>query len=878
MIGQIISQYKVIEKLGEGGMGIVYKAQDTRLNRTIALKCLPDRVNNDESAKARFLQEAQAAAALNHANICTIYGVEEHDSKLYMAMEFVEGGTLSGKIPFAKIEDAVDVATQIGDALHEAHIHGIVHRDIKAENIMLTSRGQAKVMDFGLAKLKGAIKLTRTSGTVGTLGYMAPEQIQGGEVDHRSDIFSFGVLLFEMLTGKLPFRGEHEAAMMYSILNEEPEEIQKYLPDVPLELSYLVKTALEKNPDDRFQHMSDVIRDLRRLKKQTSKIHRPGASGEYQSYASVQTTSARNIVGVASSPRRKQYLLIGGIGAAVAVVAAIVWLTLFRSDITPFTTIQFSRVTSTGNIESAAISPDGRYISFSQYEKGQYSLWVRQLATSSNIQIKTPQDNFIGDPVFSKDGNFIFFRMSDEKTMESSLYKIPVLGGNAIKVLSNVQGPITFSPDGLRFAFNRVSASSGSFSLVVASVDGSNQRDLAGYKGDMWISGAPSWSPAGKIIAVPLGSWKGGFHHALISVDAESGKELPMTDKKWDVINNVRWLSNGEGLIIEATDIKTYVTQLEFVAYPSGEVSRITNDLNNYGGTTLTADMKKICTVQDERDIYLYVVPEGNAQRAKKLTSLRDDGLEGVAVGNNNEIYYTSLQGGSFDIWTINQNGEQQRQITFDTHVERQLSVSPDGKRIIFCSFRAGLPNIWVINSDGSGLKQLTKDAEDYNPVIDPSGQWVVFDSWIRGPLTVMKIPIDGGERMDVSGINGGSPVFTEDGKSVVFLSFDEKRNASALYKVALSGGKPAYLFDLPKYSNDDIQRRPNSNEISYVITKNGISNVYTRSLDDGKQKQYTAFDEHTIATHAWTPDGTSLIVARGNIRSDVVIITDQKN
>ena len=223
MIGQTIAHYKILEKLGEGGMGIVYKAHDTKLNRTVAIKMLPDRVNKDETAKSRFLQEAQAAAGLNHPNICTVHGVEEVDGSLFMVMEYVEGGTLREKLPFAKADDAITITAQVGEALQEAHAKGIVHRDIKSDNIMLTSRGQAKVMDFGLAKLKGALKLTRTSSTVGTLGYMAPEQIQGGEADHRGDIFSFGVLLFEMLTGELPFRAEHEPALMYLIVNEQPQ-------------------------------------------------------------------------------------------------------------------------------------------------------------------------------------------------------------------------------------------------------------------------------------------------------------------------------------------------------------------------------------------------------------------------------------------------------------------------------------------------------------------------------------------------------------------------------------------------------------------------------------------------------------------------------
>jgi len=306
MIGQTISHYKILEKLGEGGMGIVYKAHDTTLNRTLALKFLPEKVNKDETAKARFLQEAQAAAGLNHPNICTIFGVEDYDGKLFISMEYIEGGTLGEKIPFSKVDDAITIAVQIGEALQEAHTKGIVHRDIKADNIMLTSKGQAKVMDFGLAKLKGSLKLTRTSSTVGTLGYMAPEQIQGGEVDYRSDIFSFGVLLFEMLAGKLPFRGEHEAAMVYSIVNEEPAPLTKYQPDLSQELERIVGRALEKAPEDRYQSVADMVSELRRERKKTTKIGRLSAADSRppsaeQSFPVVKRTDAKKKAIVFSS-------------------------------------------------------------------------------------------------------------------------------------------------------------------------------------------------------------------------------------------------------------------------------------------------------------------------------------------------------------------------------------------------------------------------------------------------------------------------------------------------------------------------------------------------------------------------------------------------
>src|SRR3989442_1637043 len=276
MIGLTISHYKIIRKLGQGIMGIVYQAQDTKLDRFVALKFLPHHLTANETERSRFIQEAKAASALNHPNVCIIHYIEEYEGAQFIVMEFVEGVTLREKFRAAPLKpnDALAYAVQIGDALQEAHNKGIVHRDIKADNIMVNSKNQIKVMDFGLAKLKGSLKLTRTSSTVGTLAYMAPEQIQGEEVDGRSDIFSFGVVLFEMLTQHTPFRGEHEAAMMYSIVNEEPEPIDKYRPDLSPEYTRIIKRSLEKDPEDRYQSVADMVSELRRLRKETTRVTR----------------------------------------------------------------------------------------------------------------------------------------------------------------------------------------------------------------------------------------------------------------------------------------------------------------------------------------------------------------------------------------------------------------------------------------------------------------------------------------------------------------------------------------------------------------------------------------------------------------------------
>ncbi len=320
LIGQTVSHYKILEKLGEAGMGVVFKADDFTLTRTVALKFLPHGLEAQEPERARFLQEARAAAILNHPNICTIHEIAEVEGQQFIVMEFVEGKTIRREIEDGKlkIEDCIRYGIQIGEALKEAHDKGIVHRDIKAENIMVNTRNQVKVMDFGLAKLKGSLKLTKTSSTVGTLAYMAPEQIEGGEVDARSDIFSFGVLLYEMLTGHMPFRGEHEAAVMYSIVNEEPEPLQRYVPDAPPELLHLLSRALEKDPEDRYQAMHEMLIDLRRLRKESTRVVKP---------SDLRTEAA----GAPSRmhPRwskRKIAMVLGGAAVVVCAVAAILLL------------------------------------------------------------------------------------------------------------------------------------------------------------------------------------------------------------------------------------------------------------------------------------------------------------------------------------------------------------------------------------------------------------------------------------------------------------------------------------------------------------------------------------------------------------------------
>ncbi|HEY4643352.1 MAG TPA: protein kinase [Bacteroidota bacterium] len=292
MIGQTISHYRILEKLGEGGMGVVYKAEDTKLKRTVAIKFLPKHLSMHGEERERFLQEAQAASALNHPNICTVYEIDEAGDETFMVMELIEGMTLrewtekklekSDGYRKLSLRETVDLALQVAEGLEKAHEKGIIHRDVKAENIMVTDDGRAKIMDFGLAKLRGASKLTKIGSTVGTLAYMSPEQVEGIETDHRTDIFSFGVLLYEMLAGHLPFRAGHEAALLYEIVNTDPPSLLEIRKSVDAELNRIVLKSLEKNRDERYQSMREVAVDLKRFKRDSEgrRVERPSAVEE----------------------------------------------------------------------------------------------------------------------------------------------------------------------------------------------------------------------------------------------------------------------------------------------------------------------------------------------------------------------------------------------------------------------------------------------------------------------------------------------------------------------------------------------------------------------------------------------------------------------
>jgi len=916
LAGQQIGPYKILSTLGIGGMGEVYLAQDGRLGRKIALKLLSPEFARDDHRVRRFEQEARAASALNHPNVCVIHEIAEtEDGRHFIAMEHIDGITLRDRIAQRRlgVRKALAIAEQVAAALSAAHAAGVVHRDMKPENIMLRRDGYVKVLDFGLAKLgetesPSPGETLSTFSTVhtepgtqmGTVKYMSPEQLREGVVDERTDVWSLGVVLHEMVTGRTPFEERSRNEIIASILKRQPAQLAFLVGAVPAEFQRIVARALSKQREDRYQNMSAFAADLKKLHGQLGaeapedswlpaddvgvdeqdtkrvKIKDPHQTSLLWSSA---LTFASQTAGQFFSEikERPKTTILAGIAAALVLLFGLNphWFVREQQKPPLFQEITMTPLTNGGQSVCAAISRDGSLFAHAERKDGMQELLVSNIAGANTSVVIPPSDFKYRGITFSRDANYLYFTEGETNNV-GALYQVPLSGGTPTKIKEGVDSPISFSPSGDRFAFVRFKRASAEYFLMVANIDGSEERAIGTRRdGNRFSTSGPAWSPDERTVVCGAGWWDRGYHMNLVEVDVANGHEKVVSQQQWFTILQVAWLEDQSGLIISAQDHPVSPSQLWQVSYPQGQSVRITNDVADYGSVSLSHQGNTIVSVARRYRSQIWVAPDGDAQRAKAIAAsgLWSYGLTWTSEGR---IVFSSMAGKNLNIFRIDHDGANQTQLTFDAGDNYTPATSPDGRLIFFASNRTGALNIWRMNADdGSDARQLTFSDGNSYPSGSPDGEWVAYDNQSEGATTVWKVRVDGGTPVHLAD-RARMPVVSPDNQFIACRHYAEGRSPEIAI-LPIQGGRPIKSLPIPIVDWQRVQWTSDGKALTYVNTVNGVSNLWSYDLNTGASKQITNFPAEQIFAYAWSPDYKQLACERGTAVSNVTIVDSQK-
>jgi eukaryotic-like serine/threonine-protein kinase len=917
--GILLGHYKIIRRLGQGGMGVVYEAADQRLGRHVAVKLLTEATRDSSAAVERFWREARAASSLNHPGICTIYELNETAQSPFIVMELLDGDSLEKlycghAMPYPKL---LEMGVQLADALDAAHHKGILHRDIKPANIFILKSGQAKLLDFGLAKVEGAAPSNESGGTeagaattvtpltssgssVGTIAYMSPEQARNEPLDARSDLFSLGVVLYEMATGRHPFSGASTAVVFDHILNHAPVAPISLNAQLPVEFENILNKTLEKDRDLRCQFAGELRADLKRLQRKSSSGSGASASAgsgsspsqppdsgashprqTSRTNAGAGSSNAREISGSALSLPAARTSRSWAAGLAALLVLAGIGFAAWRfwPRPQPFASVSVSQITNVGTIEHVALSADGKFLAEVKNDNGQRTLWLKSTATNTDTQILNASGGSYGGLTFSADGNYLYFiRGTPENDGLRALYVMSVLGGTPRQLSVDIDSVPSFAPDGRRFAYLRYTAGrSDQFSEVhIADKDGSHDQVFYAGKEEL---GAPVWSPDGSRIAWLQRAF--GAKTVMLGYIDLSLKKLSTIATPADVtpslqesVTNLAWLPDSRHLLMLYLKPHTDRSQIGIVAMPSGEFYPLTNDVNAYNELALSSDGRTLATVLTGVDSSIaYYKPEGGAPVS--TTPLRVTPYTIAWAGEDHLLLIVDgISINSLDRATGNLR-------TFDVgdiDIGRYIAVCPDG-HIVFTGFPkgAGEARIFRMNADGGELTQITTTGIAREPFCSADSGQVDYSLANGSKSSLWSIPLAGGmpkELIPAANTFNGSAAMSPDGK---LASLRLATLKVILKAVDLASGRVVFNgnMDTSDLVNSLVRFSPDSRALVYSIRRAGGITLLYQPLDS--TGPHTLVDPGApINDFGWSPSGKQLAVARVKSSSDVVLITDQ--
>jgi len=870
-----IGPFELLERLGAGGMGEVFKARDSRLNRFVALKFLP--ASASDAARERFQREALAIAALNHPHICTLYEVGSEAGRPYLVLELLEGETLKARLRRGALdpEQLLDWSVQISDALDAAHRKGVLHRDLKPDNVWVAPGGHIKVLDFGLARLEGeaaagdATVLTSPGVAMGTVPYMSPEQARGEVLDARSDVFSFGSVFYEMASGRPAFPAANAADSIAAVLRGEPPKLAAVRPELSPLVSQVAERCLEKDPDLRYQSAADLRGELKRLKRESASAISSGPAP----------------VAPPAKKRRRGWLGPAAGAAALLLAAGSWWAFRPRPPAAP-PALHFQQLTFNGHVQDAVISPDGKFLAHVDDSPQGTSLHLLSISSGSDVEIMPPAPGCCQSPSFSPDGGQVFFHEG------SALKSVPVLGGTVRTIADPVCSGAGFSPDGSQIAV--VTQNLPTERLSVAQADGSQLHTLHqlpdghGYLSQCWVQAigapthSPSWSPDGRWIAVADFPVNGEGHVSL--VDARTGAAHDLGPGLDITAADLNWLPDSSALILTASVPDSAPSQVWELTNPGGKLTQLTTDLQGYAASSLSS-AGQVALVHSVPQSSIWVQAQaGGAFQQLPGGGADQDGGNGLSWTPSGDLVSLRNLGGHWQIWSQHSDGSGARALVSQgmPDVAYDLVVAANGQMVFG---GGGNATVWRANADGSGLGKLLDPppgAQDFAPAIVRPGSNVSFMQVdAQGDQSLQTVPLAGGtpSRAWSGFIFAGSGAASPDGTRVFVVARGPTPGSHVAQIVRLapldgSGQPQATPVPLDRATMPGPWRwTADGKAIVFCRSQGSVDNLMALPIAGGNPVPLTHFTDLNIGDYSFFRDGR-LAVSRGSQNSDAVLAT----